>query len=138
MANEDKPRDYIKQVTAKLNQTRRRLREARDRVCEPIAIAGMSCRFPGGVRGPEGVCDLLAAGADAIAGFPADRGCDVDGLSTVMVTPRLSDARLTAIAQTFRAVPVGKPATGRELETATNDEMFRLIGKELTDTDREW
>jgi hypothetical protein len=55
-----------------------------------------------------------------------------------MATPRLPDARLTAIAQTFRAVPAGKPATGRELDTATNDEMFRLIDKELTHTDREW
>ncbi|QMU69826.1 type I polyketide synthase [Streptacidiphilus sp. P02-A3a] len=47
---------------------------------EPIAIVGMGCRFPGGVREPEDLWDLLATGTDAIAGFPTDRGWDVDGI----------------------------------------------------------
>jgi acyl transferase domain-containing protein/acyl carrier protein len=80
MTNEDKLRDYLKQVTAKLNQTRRRLRELRERDREPIAIVGMSCRFPGNVRDPEGLWNLLATGTDAIAGFPADRGWDSGAL----------------------------------------------------------
>ncbi|WP_344318802.1 type I polyketide synthase, partial [Streptomyces yatensis] len=43
---------------------------------EPIAIIGMSCRFPGGVRSPEQLWELLTEGTDAISPLPADRGWD--------------------------------------------------------------
>ncbi|MEU4897210.1 type I polyketide synthase, partial [Streptomyces sp. NPDC044780] len=47
---------------------------------DPIAIVAMSCRFPGGVRSPEELWELLTAGGDAIAEFPSDRGWDLAGL----------------------------------------------------------
>ncbi len=49
-------------------------------VDEPVVIVGMSCRYPGGVQGPDDLWKLLTAGTDAVSGFPADRGWDIGEL----------------------------------------------------------
>ncbi|WP_371681558.1 SDR family NAD(P)-dependent oxidoreductase [Streptomyces sp. NBC_01276] len=78
--NETKLLEYLKRVTADLDEANRRLKDAEDLTHEPIAIVGMGCRFPGGVHSAEQLWTLLADGTDALAAFPDDRGWDLAAL----------------------------------------------------------
>ncbi|GGX54020.1 type I polyketide synthase [Streptomyces noursei] len=42
-------------------------------VGEPVAVVGVACRLPGGVRGLDDLASLLAAGRDAVTSVPPDR-----------------------------------------------------------------
>ncbi|WP_455711316.1 type I polyketide synthase [Streptomyces goshikiensis] len=80
VANEAKLREYLKKVTTDLDEAYGRLRDIESQAHEPIAITAMSCRFPGGVRSPEELWELLASGGDALTAFPTDRGWDLEHL----------------------------------------------------------
>src|SRR4051794_34845053 len=65
-------------------KTSERLRQENQRLLarssEPIAIVSMSCRYPGGVRTPQELWELVAAEGDAVSEFPSDRGWNLEDL----------------------------------------------------------
>ena len=73
-ASEERLRHYLRKVTLDLQESRSRLAEVEGRSREPIAIIAMACRYPGGVRNPEDMWELVSSGVDAIGPYPSDRG----------------------------------------------------------------
>ncbi|MEU8897604.1 type I polyketide synthase [Nocardia sp. NPDC048505] len=78
MATEAELRKYLKKAARELHESQQRVQELDARLSEPIAIIGMGCRFPGGLRSPEELWQALAQGRDLMSDFPADRGWDLD------------------------------------------------------------
>ncbi|MEU8086913.1 thioester reductase domain-containing protein [Micromonospora sp. NPDC049101] len=79
MSNEEKLVDYLKWVTADLQQARARIAEMENPQRDPVAIVGMSCRFPG-AQGPDELWRVAVEERDEITPFPTDRGWDLDAL----------------------------------------------------------
>ncbi|NEO71020.1 polyketide synthase, partial [Moorena sp. SIO3H5] len=62
-----------KRLIFALKQARTQLEELQRQKSEPIAIVGMGCRFPGGVKDPESFWQLLKNGVDSITEIPGER-----------------------------------------------------------------
>jgi mycoketide-CoA synthase len=72
--------EALRKALVQVERLKRTNRALLERSSEPIAIVGMSCRFPGGVDTPESLWQMVADGRDVISDFPTDRGWDVGGL----------------------------------------------------------
>ena len=76
----DKVADALRFSIKETEVLRRRHQRVLDAASEPIAIVGVSCRYPGGVGSAAELWELVREGRDAIAGFPIDRGWDLERL----------------------------------------------------------
>ncbi|MEM6597942.1 MAG: beta-ketoacyl synthase N-terminal-like domain-containing protein [Cyanobacteria bacterium P01_C01_bin.69] len=66
-------RDLLVESTAQVRKLRNQLDDAGYRKNEPIAVIGMSCRFPGGAYTPEAYWALLHDGIDTVEEVPSQR-----------------------------------------------------------------
>ena len=71
---------YIRTELAGVPQEIRHAPVVRATGDDPIAIVGMSCRYPGGVNSPDDLWDMLTEGRDVLTEFPSDRGWNLAGL----------------------------------------------------------
>lgn len=67
----------LKQAYIAIEKLQKRVETLEGAQREPIAVIGMGCRFPGGVKDAESYWELLKNGVDAIREVPPDRW-DID------------------------------------------------------------
>ncbi|MFI1076205.1 type I polyketide synthase [Streptomyces puniciscabiei] len=80
MADNEQLRDYLNRMVVNLRQARQRITDLEEERHAPVAIVAAGCRYPGGIRSPEDLWQVVSEGTDVIGGLPADRGWDVERL----------------------------------------------------------
>ncbi|NES05390.1 MAG: acyltransferase domain-containing protein, partial [Okeania sp. SIO2F4] len=63
----------IETLESQLKTLESKLKTVEDKKKEPIAIIGMSCRFPGGGNSPEAFWEILSQGVDTVTQVPQNR-----------------------------------------------------------------
>ena len=66
-------RELLKSALVRIDQLEKRLAAAESRQHDPIAVIGVSCRFPGKANSPDAFWALLRDGVDAITDIPTTR-----------------------------------------------------------------
>ena len=82
----------LQRAAVVIKHLREELERERHARTEPIAILGMACRLPGGVKTPEDYWQLLSDGTDAIREIPPDRW-NVDDYYDPNLTPGTMNTR---------------------------------------------
>lgn len=85
--------EALRKALVQVERLKRTNRALLERSSEPIAIVGMSCRFPGGVDSPEGLWQMVADARDVMSNFPPTVGGIWPGCSTRIPTCAISRTR---------------------------------------------